>query len=98
MAWLDRAIRRLVSTEQPQPAVDAAADARRAARCLARTMGEQKIPMGRVEQRIDALVRLDVPAIDARGERRRGILAEQLRHWASEAYEEARDPLREKRR
>jgi hypothetical protein len=94
MAWLDRALRSLLRATHPRGGMEAAADARAATRSLAATLGDHEVPFGSVERRLDALIRLDVPTDDALSPQRRKLLGDQLRHWASEAYAEARLRLR----
>lgn len=94
MAWLDRAIRALMRATHPRRGMEAAADARNAARTLAATLGTNEVPFPSVERRIEALVRLEIPGDDEHAPRRRRILGEQLLMWASEAYHEARLRLR----
>lgn len=94
MAWLDRALQRLLRSSHPIRGMEAAADAREATRTLASTLGKNEVPFVSVERRIHALVRLEVPPVDDETPRRRRILVDQLLQWASEAYHETRLRLR----
>lgn len=94
MAWLDRAIRNLVRASHPRRGMEAAVDARDAARSLAATLGKNEVPYPSVERRIEALVRLDIPDGEGQSPLRRRVVGGQLLLWASEAYHEARVRLR----